>query len=85
MRPGAVGPVDVDRRLSHLQFHGQAAHDESLAGVGVSLALFVYLLRSVDLPELGRQLALTQWWWVVPAAAVGEEERARHAADAQAA
>jgi hypothetical protein len=42
-----------------------------VAGVGVSLALFAYLLRSVDLPELGRQLALTQWWWVVPAAAVG--------------
>jgi glycosyltransferase 2 family protein len=42
-----------------------------VAGVGVSLGLFAYLLRSVDLPELGRQLALTQWWWVVPAAAVG--------------
>ena len=42
-----------------------------VAGVGVSLALFVYLLRSVDLPELGRQLALTQWWWVLPAVAVG--------------
>jgi len=42
-----------------------------VAGVGVSLALFAYLLRSVDLPELGRQLVLTQWWWVVPAAAVG--------------
>jgi len=41
------------------------------AGVGVSLALFAYLLRSVDLPELGRQLALTQWWWVVPAVVVG--------------
>jgi uncharacterized protein (TIRG00374 family) len=42
-----------------------------VAGVGVSLALFAYLLRSVDLPELGRQLALTQWWWMVPAVAVG--------------
>jgi uncharacterized protein (TIRG00374 family) len=41
------------------------------AGIGVSLALFAYLLRSVDLPELGRQLALTRWWWVVPAVAVG--------------
>jgi len=42
-----------------------------VAGVGVSIALFVYLLRSVDLPELGGQLALTRWWWVVPAVAVG--------------
>jgi len=42
-----------------------------VAGVGVSLALFAYLLGSVDLPELGRQLALTQWGWVVPALIVG--------------
>ncbi len=42
-----------------------------MAGVGVSLALFVYLLRSVDLPELGRQLAQTQWWWVLAGVAVG--------------
>jgi glycosyltransferase 2 family protein len=42
-----------------------------VAGVGVSLALFVYLLRSVDLPELGRQLTLTRWWWVLPAVVVG--------------
>jgi uncharacterized protein (TIRG00374 family) len=42
-----------------------------VVGVGVSLALFVYLLRSVDLPELARQLALTQWWWMAPALAVG--------------
>ena len=27
-------------------------------------------MRSVDLQELGRQLALTRWWWVVPAVAV---------------
>jgi glycosyltransferase 2 family protein len=31
----------------------------------------VWLLHSVDLPELGRQLAATQWWWVAPAVAVG--------------
>jgi glycosyltransferase 2 family protein len=31
----------------------------------------VWLLRSVDLPELGRQLAATQWLWVVPTVAVG--------------
>ncbi|HEU4366871.1 MAG TPA: lysylphosphatidylglycerol synthase transmembrane domain-containing protein [Methylomirabilota bacterium] len=37
----------------------------------VSVGLFVYLLRSVDLAELGRQLALTQWGWVVVAAGVG--------------
>ena len=41
-----------------------------VAGVAVSVALFVYLFRSVDLPELGHQLALTSWAWVVPAVAV---------------
>jgi glycosyltransferase 2 family protein len=35
------------------------------------VALVAWLLRSVDLPELGRQLAATDWWWVLPAAAVG--------------
>jgi uncharacterized protein (TIRG00374 family) len=35
------------------------------------VALFVYLLRSVDLPELAQHLAATQWWWVAPAVAVG--------------
>jgi uncharacterized protein (TIRG00374 family) len=33
--------------------------------------LFVYLLRSVDLGELGRQLGRTAWGWVVPAVVVG--------------
>jgi uncharacterized protein (TIRG00374 family) len=42
-----------------------------LAGVAVSVALVVWLLRSVDLPELGRQLAATDWRWVIPAIAVG--------------
>jgi uncharacterized protein (TIRG00374 family) len=42
-----------------------------LAGVLVSAGLFVYLLRSVDLHELGRQLAQASWGWVVPAVAVG--------------
>ena len=42
-----------------------------VAGAAVSVALIVWLLRSVDLPELGRQLAATQWWWVTPAALVG--------------
>ena len=42
-----------------------------MAGVAVSVALVAWLLRSVDLPELGRQLAATSWWWVAPAAAVG--------------
>jgi len=42
-----------------------------VAGGAVSVGLVVWLLRSVDLPELGRQLAATQWWWVVPAVAVG--------------
>jgi len=42
-----------------------------VVGAAVSVALVVWLLRSVDLPELGRQLAAAQWWWVVPAVAVG--------------
>jgi glycosyltransferase 2 family protein len=41
-----------------------------VVGVGISVALFAYLLRSVDLGELARQLARTQWWWVVVAVAV---------------
>ena len=42
-----------------------------IAGVAISVALVVWLFRSVDLPELGRQLAATRWGWVVPAVAVG--------------
>jgi uncharacterized protein (TIRG00374 family) len=42
-----------------------------VAGMVISVALFVYLLRSVDLKELGRLLATTRWEWVVPAVAVG--------------
>jgi uncharacterized protein (TIRG00374 family) len=42
-----------------------------IVGVVVSLALFAYLLRSVDLGELGRQLAATQWRWVLVAVVVG--------------
>jgi glycosyltransferase 2 family protein len=34
------------------------------------VALVAWLLRSVNLPELGHQLAATDWWWVLPAAAV---------------
>jgi glycosyltransferase 2 family protein len=40
-------------------------------GIGISVALFVYLLRSVDLAELGRQLGRTRWEWVVLGVAVG--------------
>jgi glycosyltransferase 2 family protein len=40
-------------------------------GIVISAALFVYLLRSVDLKELGRLLAVTRWEWVLPAVAVG--------------
>jgi glycosyltransferase 2 family protein len=39
--------------------------------IAISVGLFVYLLRSIDLRELGRLLAVTRWAWVVPAAAVG--------------
>jgi glycosyltransferase 2 family protein len=42
-----------------------------LVGVGISAVLFVYLLRSVDLGELGRLLGETRWGWVVPAVVVG--------------
>jgi glycosyltransferase 2 family protein len=40
-------------------------------GVGISVALFVYLLRSVDVGEVGRQLSQTRWEWVVLGIAVG--------------
>ena len=40
-------------------------------GVGISVALFVYALRSVDLGEVGRQLGQTRWGWVVLGVAVG--------------
>jgi uncharacterized protein (TIRG00374 family) len=42
-----------------------------LVGVGISVVLFVYLLRGVDLGELGRQLGRTRWEWVVLGVAVG--------------
>lgn len=57
-----MGPREVPVVLRRLRV---------VVGVGVSLALFAYLLRSVDLPELGRQLALTRWWWVLPAVIAG--------------
>jgi uncharacterized protein (TIRG00374 family) len=46
-------------------------HLRVVVGVLVSVGLFVYLLRSVDLGELGGQLAGARWGWVVPAVAVG--------------
>ncbi len=42
-----------------------------LAGVAISVALFAYLLASVDLRELGRELARTQWGWALLSAALG--------------
>ncbi|HET7341494.1 MAG TPA: lysylphosphatidylglycerol synthase transmembrane domain-containing protein [Methylomirabilota bacterium] len=45
-------------------------HLRLAAGLALSVALIAWLLRSVNLPELGRQLALTDWPWVLPAAAV---------------
>ena len=42
-----------------------------LAGVLISVGLFVYLLRSVDLRELGSQLSGARWEWVLVTAAVG--------------
>jgi glycosyltransferase 2 family protein len=42
-----------------------------LAGVAISVALFWYLLGSVDLRELGRELARTQWAWAVLSAVLG--------------
>jgi uncharacterized protein (TIRG00374 family) len=42
-----------------------------VSGLAISVGLFVYLLRSVDLPELGRHLASTHWGWVLAGAAVG--------------
>jgi glycosyltransferase 2 family protein len=46
-------------------------HLRLVLGVAISVALFAYLFRSVDLPELGRQLAGTQWGWVIPGVLVG--------------
>jgi glycosyltransferase 2 family protein len=37
-------------------------------GVAISAALLVYLFRSVDLAELGRQLREAQWRWILIAA-----------------
>jgi len=37
-----------------------------LIGVGISVALFAYLFSTVDLRELGRQLAGARWEWVIP-------------------
>ena len=34
-------------------------------GVGISVVLFAYLLWTVDLGELGRQLAAARWEWIV--------------------
>ena len=42
-----------------------------LAGVAISVALFWYLLASVDLRELGRELARTRWEWAVLSAVLG--------------
>jgi uncharacterized protein (TIRG00374 family) len=42
-----------------------------LAGILISVGLFVYLLHSVDLRELGSQLSGARWEWVLATAAVG--------------
>ncbi|MEX2148264.1 MAG: lysylphosphatidylglycerol synthase transmembrane domain-containing protein [Candidatus Rokuibacteriota bacterium] len=42
-----------------------------MAGVAISVALFWYLLSTVDLRELGRELARTQWGWALLSAALG--------------
>src|SRR5206468_6451924 len=39
-------------------------------GVGISVALLVYLFRSVDLAELGRQLRGAHWGWMAVAVVV---------------
>jgi uncharacterized protein (TIRG00374 family) len=55
-------------------------HLKILLGVAVSAALFAYLLRSVDLPQLGRELGDTHWGWALLTAAlapVGLWARAR--------
>src|SRR5262249_33122656 len=56
-RPGTAGP------LSHRVRVG--------IGIAISVGLFAYLLASVDLGELGRQLSATNWAWVVVAVVVG--------------
>ena len=56
-RPGAA------RALSH--------RVRVVVGIAISLGLFAYLLSSVDLHELGRQLLATNWAWVTVAVVVG--------------
>jgi len=43
----------------------------TLAGVAISVGLIAWLLTSVDLDQLGTQLARTNWWWLGAAAALG--------------
>ena len=42
-----------------------------VVALGISLALLVYLARSVDFQELSAQLARTHWGWVAAAVAAG--------------
>ena len=42
-----------------------------LVGIGISVGLLAYLVWSVDVRELGAQLARTRWEWVVVASALG--------------
>jgi len=46
-------------------------HLRIIIGVAISVGLLVWLFRAVDLDQLGRQLARTNWWWLSAAAALG--------------
>jgi len=46
-------------------------HLKVLIGVAISVGLLGYLVWSVDVRELGAQLARTRWEWVVVASALG--------------
>src|SRR5207302_1697347 len=56
-RPGAAGPLSQRLRVG--------------IGIAISAALVAYLLASVDLRELGRQLLATNWAWVTLAVVAG--------------
>src|SRR5207245_8603709 len=77
-RPRAEGPghgarvrVTPDRRAAAGRRGPGAARPLSklkvALGVGISVALLVYLFRSVDLAELGRQLRGAHWGWLAGA------------------
>src|SRR2546430_5388129 len=61
------GPAS-DRRCSRAA--GPLSRPKILVGAAISVVLIVYLLWSVDLAELRRQLGATRWGWAAGATAL---------------